>query len=308
MKIYLYLANKFVTFTLPTEISGSFSFDENEEEDDKLINVEARDNKWYLYSTNESKIMENYNFLEEVELESDRFYTIKRGNYVYLIYAIKLDAKQINIYHYDSLINLQIGINSDCNVIYECPLLQTETIKIYIKENQLTLERGPHIPIYINNKQVQELKYIFKTGDQIEILGLRLIFLPGILIISAPKNKLTVKELLTKLADYKYTDDPLQTLDVKERTLYNENDYFSKAPRLTRTIETKEIKLSPPPSLMKSQELPLILTIGPMLTIGGMAGITLINTIYRLSTGERHALQNRHRNMLAIKHFFILHL
>ena len=286
MKIYLYLANKFVTFTLPTEISGSFSFDENEEEDDKLINVEARDNKWYLYSTNESKIMENYNFLEEVELESDRFYTIKRGNYVYLIYAIKLDAKQINIYHYDSLINLQIGINSDCNVIYECPLLQTETIKIYIKENQLTLERGPHIPIYINNKQVQELKYIFKTGDQIEILGLRLIFLPGILIISAPKNKLTVKELLTKLADYKYTDDPLQTLDVKERTLYNENDYFSKAPRLTRTIETKEIKLSPPPSLMKSQELPLILTIGPMLTIGGMAGITLINTIYRLSTGE----------------------
>ena len=69
MKIYLYLANKFVTFTLPTEISGSFSFDENEEEDDKLINVEARDNKWYLYSTNESKIMENYNFDIQEELK-----------------------------------------------------------------------------------------------------------------------------------------------------------------------------------------------------------------------------------------------
>ena len=286
MKIYLYLANKFVTFTLPSEIFGSFSFDENEEEDDKLINVEARDNKWFLYSTNESKIMENYNFLEAVELESDHYYTIKRENYVYLIYAINLDAKQMKIFHYDSLMNLQIGTTSDCNLIYQCPLLQAETVKIYIKENQLTLERGPHIPLYINSKQTPGLNYTFKTGDQIEILGLRLIFLPSILIMNAPKNKLTVKELLTKLADYKYTDEPLQTVEVKERTLYNESDYFSKAPRLKRNIETKEIKLSPPPNLTKSQELPLMLTIGPMLTMGGMAGITLINTIYRLSTGE----------------------
>lgn len=286
MKIYLYLANKFVTFTLPSEIFGSFSFDENEEEEDKLINVEARDNKWFLYSTNESKIMENYNFLEAVELESDHYYTIKRENYVYLIYAINLDAKQMKIFHYDSLMNLQIGTTSDCNLIYQCPLLQAETVKIYIKENQLTLERGPHIPLYINSKQTPGLNYTFKTGDQIEILGLRLIFLPSILIMNAPKNKLTVKELLTKLADYKYTDEPLQTVEVKERTLYNESDYFSKAPRLKRNIETKEIKLSPPPNLTKSQELPLMLTIGPMLTMGGMAGITLINTIYRLSTGE----------------------
>ena len=37
MKIYLYLTEKIVSFTLPQEIMGSYSFDEDPEEEIKLI-------------------------------------------------------------------------------------------------------------------------------------------------------------------------------------------------------------------------------------------------------------------------------
>ena len=46
MRIYLFLADKIVDFVLPLEIMGSFSFDENPDEESKLINIEARDNQW----------------------------------------------------------------------------------------------------------------------------------------------------------------------------------------------------------------------------------------------------------------------
>ena len=39
MRIYLYLANEILEFSIPKEISGSFSFDENPEEETKLINI-----------------------------------------------------------------------------------------------------------------------------------------------------------------------------------------------------------------------------------------------------------------------------
>ena len=48
MKIYLYLENKILDFSIPKKVSGSFSFDENPEEESKLINIEARDNEWII--------------------------------------------------------------------------------------------------------------------------------------------------------------------------------------------------------------------------------------------------------------------
>ena len=49
MKIYLFLDNKMLSFSLPSEVSGSFSFDENNNEETKLVNVEAREGKWVIY-------------------------------------------------------------------------------------------------------------------------------------------------------------------------------------------------------------------------------------------------------------------
>ena len=59
MKIYLFLSDRLIDFSLPLEIEGSFSFDPNFDEEAKLINVEARDDEWVIYSTDDSKIINN---------------------------------------------------------------------------------------------------------------------------------------------------------------------------------------------------------------------------------------------------------
>ena len=74
MKIYLYLEDKIISFQLPKEIEGSYNFDENLEEESKLINIEARDNAWYLYSTEDSSVIADNNIVPDVLVRENTFY------------------------------------------------------------------------------------------------------------------------------------------------------------------------------------------------------------------------------------------
>ena len=68
MKIYLFLSNKLYKFLLPIEVSGSFSFDVEDDAQSKLINIEAREDKWYLYSTEDSEIVGSSGVIEDLPL------------------------------------------------------------------------------------------------------------------------------------------------------------------------------------------------------------------------------------------------
>ena len=66
---------------------------------------------------------------------------------------------------------------------------------------------------------------------------------------------------------------------------YNDEDYLFKTPRLRRFITTYKLKIAPPPAPEKQEELPLILMLGPMLTMGMTSAVSLLNVLLRLSNG-----------------------
>ena len=78
MKIYLYLDNQIFTFSLPNEIIGSYTFDYENEEENKLINIEARDGKWVIYSTVDVSLLQGGALVGNLPLESGKFYTLRR--------------------------------------------------------------------------------------------------------------------------------------------------------------------------------------------------------------------------------------
>ena len=73
MIIKLFLMDKIVSFQLPSIISGSYSFD-YEDVESKLINIEERNGIWTLYSTSDSKIVLNDNYVDSVEVFDFSFY------------------------------------------------------------------------------------------------------------------------------------------------------------------------------------------------------------------------------------------
>ena len=80
MKIDLYTNEKIFTFTLPNIMQGIYKFDMDKEQPYKLINIEARDNNWVLYSTKNSQILNGNNIIQNVVLSPDNFYVLKRNN------------------------------------------------------------------------------------------------------------------------------------------------------------------------------------------------------------------------------------
>ena len=76
MKIYLYANRQVNVFYLPENISGSYSFDVDNDEVSKLINVDSRDGKWILFETPDCKLLVGKAFVKETVLEQNHFYVL----------------------------------------------------------------------------------------------------------------------------------------------------------------------------------------------------------------------------------------
>ena len=57
------------------------------------------------------------------------------------------------------------------------------------------------------------------------------------------------------------------TEEEEEITLYDKNDYFVRSPRFVEVVEKEDFKLDAPPNNNEQEEMPFILTIGPMITM-----------------------------------------
>lgn len=287
MRIYLYLKDKVLSFVLPREISGSFSFDPNVEEESKLINIEARDGKWVLYSTDDVNVIADDNIVKEVEIQQDNFYILYREETKYLILITNLHENYINAFSFDQTMNMVIGNTSECNIQYQCQYLNGIVAKINVKNGQVVLAKATNTIIYVNKKAFSFKEYFIKLGDCIEIYGLKILFIKGLIFITSPKNKLNIEENYARINNYFLAPGSApKNIEIKDVDLYDKNAYFSKSPRIRRIIETKTIKLSPPPKPEGNNELPMILTVGPMFTMGIMSLVMLINTLDQIYLKE----------------------
>ena len=283
MKIFLYASNKVSIFYLPEIISGSYSFDILEDEVSKLININADDNKWILFSTEDSKVLDNKQVVENLPLESNKFYVIVRNETYYLIYVSDSDDKNIRTYGYNDSFTLSLGTNND-TIIYNCPYITNLnfTITYNSKKMLLQLEKGP---IFINRHELKQQKYYIKTGDELEICGAKILFIEKLIIVIAPEEILSINNQSGLYSRKIESPDEIENIEVKDQELYSEEDYFSKSPRLRRVIETKTIDLSDPPQEEKGGDMPLILTMGPMLTMGISSVVMLSSSISQLTSG-----------------------
>ena len=286
MEITLFLNEKIINFKLPSEISGSYSFDASEIES-KLINVEARNEYWTLYETTDVKIIQNNKYLESIQLVPNNFYILKKEEKTYLIFVSDLNVNSFSIYKYDTNLKLSIGNTDSCNIKYNCEYLKSCEILIYIKNNVLVLENKDNSVIYINKTRVVNNTYNLTIGDEIEIYGLRIIIINGFILINKLNDKITINKDDTHIELYvPDSDEKPKDFEIKDVDLYQKNDYFYKSPRIRRIIETKTIKFSAPPKDGNNQEMPMALVVGPMLTMGAISVITIMNTMEKVASKQ----------------------
>lgn len=114
---------------------------------------------------------------------------------------------------------------------------------------------------YLNGRRLRG-QAVLKFGDQVTLFGLRLVFLGNILAICALSGNCSVDE--GKLPRF-YPKRGLTLPEWQPREIQKE--YFKRAPRTVEELYTEKIEIEAPPLLSKTKKRPLLLTIGPSLTM-----------------------------------------
>lgn len=113
---------------LPSQVFGTFAFDSNDDEDTKLINIEADNDEWFLYSTTGVRVLDNGNYTYRLKLEINKFYTLERDNVKYLVYIEDAFDNTFMNFKYDQKLKLTIGKGNDCNVNYNIEYINNDII------------------------------------------------------------------------------------------------------------------------------------------------------------------------------------
>ena len=287
MKIYLYLNDRIRVFTIPTIVSGSYNFDEDDEAEDKLINIDAKENSWVLYTTKESKVYSNDQIVDELQLKPYNFYKIFKNGVFYIIYVENLVEENLKSYSFDNNINIVVGSDNNCTVTYKRSFNQGILFQIGKVNGQFVLSKPGDNKLYINNIAFESQQRYLQPGDVVEYYGFRLLFLINRILMNDAEGSIVVNEVSSGLRSTLKEKDNYSTIEVKDKDLYEKNDFFTKSPRIRRVIETKEIELTAPPQTENNSMQSALLTMGPMFIMALTSLITLGSVGQTVLSGEK---------------------
>ena len=104
MLIYILHSDKYYTFRLPKEISGSHILNDYDHNGEKrgLVNIVASDSKWIINSNETVKIVQNNKYVNSAELVPNSYYLLEtdKGEKILLSTQLGYDDNYIMLMFY----------------------------------------------------------------------------------------------------------------------------------------------------------------------------------------------------------------
>lgn len=291
MQLTLIKKNKLSVFVLPEIINGIHWITDFENgRRINLLNVEAYNGTWELISNEDAYIVDkDKNMVQKTVLNEYNFYLIKDNYkdefyYLYCSPVYDKNTKELEI----STGKITIGSDSSANICYKLSSLSPLVCTIIKSDKYYFLNVEQNASVYINQKRVLKTKRL-EYGDVIFTFGLKIILMRrdniDYLLVNNPNNMLELSPLfkdLTLIKDEFLEDNKELNIDA-----YHEDYYFYRTPRFYKTNEVLKLKIDAPPNKKEDNKMPLILTIGPMATMGMTSVVMLATTIISVNNGAR---------------------
>lgn len=295
MLVSLIKGKRIKNLILPNNIYGNYwvtGFDENNVEQN-LINVEAYEGKWKLNSNQDVVILEQNVEKENIILQNYGFYLleIKSTKERVLLHCCPVYDKTYKYYYMVNNTEITIGSDDKCIINYKHPLTAKNHGTLIFKNNTFKIcDNKSKTGIFVNNIRINDQKQL-ESGDIIFIAGLKIIVLiednKPTLIINNPCNLVILKPMIFQQridSDISFKRDFLPEEEF-EMQLYNDDDFFHRKPRFKSSIEQLILNIDPPPGKQNQEDMPMLLTFGPMITMGMTSIVTGMTTLNNVSNG-----------------------
>ena len=284
MKIAL-LEKKIFYFKLPTKVDGSFLMPDGLTSEN-LVNIEAISNQWVMNSNDDTKIISGNSYVESVVLTKNSFYVVEKGQEKKLLYAFDICDSTFTKFVVESDCSINIGSESNNDLVYNHGYIGQNCMTLNYVGGVWSLKRNDQTVVYLNDQMLTLPEATFNVGDVLFIYGLKIVFYGKMVLINNPNNLIAIKSPCLKVLELSNISDADDNVEVKEKNLYSDSDYFLKSPRIKRFIEEKEIKMTPPPTKEKEDDTPAIYVYGPMLASAMMGISNLANVVTKLLSEE----------------------
>ena len=238
MQIVLIRKDEISKTVLPSKVSGQHRVFFNVKGDNKpLFAVSANDGSWVIKENKKIELLDGFETdshgNKEIVLRENEFYPIRyKANderLIVLIEPISLDRSSFDLYQVPTNGIIKIGQGTDNEISFNDDLL-SETVGaqiVYDTNGNITVKDSNSINgIYLNNKRVTESVAHF--GDELYLVGLRVIFGKGFIAINNPGNTVTIS-----LSPVTNSNFELKDSDEEDEEVAN---LFSSAPRFKRIL------------------------------------------------------------------------
>lgn len=313
MQIALIGKNTLYKLSLPKTVVGNYWLtDQNKKNEKKLINVEGKNGKWQLIVNDRTNVidlkfieinddnngikvyMNNASKEKTVILEEYKMYGITFEDSKELFILCCLPSFEKNFVELDikSKEGFLIGRDPKNHLSYRNKLVAKTHAKIYWFENNWAIENyDTNFGTFVNGKPILDrARKILFNGDMIFIMGLKIVIMGDKLFITNPEENLYYSGEMFTVGTRKIKK-PTEGKEEKYVELYDENEYFSRAPRITNIIEREKVKIDEPPQAQDKEEMPLILTLGSSMSMGVIMLISMYSAIERSMSGQASTSQ-----------------
>lgn len=291
---------------LPQVPSGNYMINDRYEDDNKrLLEIEAKDGKWQIISDNHAKIL-NPQYVDITEEQIKVINSMKRfmsgiilkeykmcqvvigeEEALYTMYCLPVYEDnwiRLDIRHTQEI---AIGKSTLNQIVYENELVCNKHARIFLNKGRWMVENyDKKYGIFLNNNLVYDKAKFLFNGDIIFIMGLKIILMGNSIYVNNPAGKVCYDSttlILDKVQEQKKKIEDRE--EEKYMELYSSKDYFYCSPRISNKINREKVKIEAPPSPRKNDNMPLFLTIGTTVSMGIFSLIMVISTISGIISG-----------------------
>ena len=270
------------------------------DQEKKLVSIEGKDGCWQIISNDKVKAV-NPRYLQDDDFSiSDEKVVKKIVLKEYSMYYVYLEEYQelfvlycaptyeeFEHYRIKDMTSIHIGSDENNDIVYKNSLIEANHASIEPAQDGWTLRcNKDSLGISINNNPIKGRSVLVNNWDIIYIWGLKIIIAGDTIFINNPAMKVS----LDTKNKFEIIEEKIEIPSLKEdeenfEKLYLEEDYFSKAPRITNKIECEHIKIDQPPAPQNQEQMPLILTLGPMLSMAAIMMVSVTTAMNGLISG-----------------------
>jgi DNA segregation ATPase FtsK/SpoIIIE, S-DNA-T family len=275
MQLTLIKKNEIYSCVLPEKKSGQYWVTQINKhgDEERVISIEGIDDKWILKSNRNSIIKDdNKQKVKEISIEPLKFYNIflENTNESVMLYSESItdDRRFFQKLKLPGKGKLTIGRSKDCDIFYSNIFVSSRHAEIIHEGDELIIkDLNSSNGTFVNGSRIKDKNKVLKPGDQIYIMGLKIIVSKDFLAINNPDGQMTYNnEVLQRYEkqNAKPYEEDIENIEDKIDT----SNLFYRSPRFKKDIEKAQFKIDPPPTAVKLEQTPLALMLGPAITMG----------------------------------------